>query len=294
MHYEQPTTSRVEANGVELAVYTWPGEGPPIIFAHANGFHGRCWAPVIAQLAGRHRIAYDQRGHGQSARPAPPYRWPDLGADLAALARALGLRGALGVGHSLGGYATALAAALAPEVFAALLLIDPVILPLHHYIGRLPGVHGAARRRNHWISPAAFYQRLHTRSPFNQWHPLALHAYCNHGLRRLPGGQGYELACPPAVEAEIYHTASEHAIYEAIAAVHIPVTVVRGHPYLEDPLANLSASPTTPDLATAFPNGRDLHLTGHGHFIPMEDPDLVARLIDAAIATMHEVRSEGC
>jgi lipase len=278
-----PQERRIAVNGVELAVYEWPGEGPPILLAHANSFHGRCWDPVAAALPGRRRIALDLRGHGRSAKPAPPYLWPDFGADLAELARALDLRGAIGVGHSLGGYATALAAAQTPERFAALLLIDPVILPREAYAGApLPGVHGAARRRNQWPSPAALYERLHAREPFSRWAPAALHAYCDHGLLPDPGGDGYVLACPPAVEADIYHNSTVHSPYDAIATVAIPVTVVRAHRHAINPATDLSASPTWPGLAAAFPAGRDRHLTDHSHFIPMEDPALTARLIAEA------------
>jgi lipase len=270
---------RVAVNGVELATYTWPGDGPPVLLAHANSFHGRCWEPVVARLPGRQCVAFDQRGHGQSDKPAPPYRWPDFGADLAALARALGLRGAIGVGHSLGGYATALAAALAPECFRALLLIDPVILPPARYTGRLPGEHGAARRRARWESPAALFARLHARHPFSRWEPAALHAYCDHGLLPAPDGDGLLLACPPAVEADIYQGNTAHPIYDAIATLRLPVVVVRGHPYQVNPAEDLAASPTAPDLAAAFARGRDIHLVDHTHFIPMEDSALVARLI---------------
>lgn len=266
-------------NGVALAVYEWPGEGPPIIMAHANSFHGRCWAPVAELLPERRRIAFDLRGHGQSARPPPPYSWPDFGHDLAELARALDLRGAIGVGHSLGGYALTLAASLAPERFASLLLIDPVILPHARYTGRLPGVHGVARRRSHWASPDAFYARLHAAYPFSRWTPAALHAYCDHGLLPDPDGAGYVLACPPAVEADIYHASVEHSLDAVIATTAHPVLVVRGHPYALNPADELAASPTDPELAARFPNGRDLHLREHSHFIPMEDPALVAELI---------------
>lgn len=235
---------------------------------------------MAARLPGRRLIAFDQRGHGQSSKPDPPYVWLDFGRDLAALARALDLRGAVGVGHSLGGYATTLAASLAPECFHALLLLDPVILPPERYGARLPGVHGAARRRNHWSSPRAFYERLHAHHPFNRWEPAALHAYCDYGLLRNPAGHDYILACPPAVEADIYHATTEHPIYDAIATLTLPVTVARGHPYQLNPAEDLTASPTAPDLAASFARGRDLHLVEHTHFIPMEDSALVARLVE--------------
>jgi hypothetical protein len=104
--------------------------------------------------------------------------------------------------------------------------------------------------------------------------------HCDHGLLPAPGGHGYVLACPPAVEADIYHGSTEHGIYDAIAAVQAPVVVVRGHPSQLTPAIDLSASPTAVDLAAHFPSGRDIHLADHTHFIPMEDPALVAELIE--------------
>jgi len=276
---ERPLERRVAADGVELAVYEWPGAGPPVLLAHANSFHARCWDPVVARLPGRRLVAFDLRGHGRSDKPAPPYHWPDFAADIVAVARALDLRGAVGVGHSLGGYGMALAASLAPERFAALLLLDPVILAPERYTGRMASVHGAARRRARWASPEAFYARLDGHHPFNRWEPDALRAYCEHGLLPAPDDDGYLLACPPAIEAEIYHGHSASPIYDAIATVRVPVVVVRGHPYQDNPAEDLTASPTAPGLAAAFPNGRDIHLTDHSHFIPMEDSALVAGMI---------------
>ncbi|MFV9504516.1 MAG: alpha/beta fold hydrolase [Oscillochloridaceae bacterium umkhey_bin13] len=274
-----PHNLTLTVNGVELAVYEWPGDGPPILFVHANSFHARCWDPVVAHLPGRRCLALDLRGHGQSAKPPPPYAWPQFGNDVAELVQALGLRQTIAVGHSLGGYAITLAAALAPTAFAALILIDPVILEPQYYFGRAPGVHGAARRRKTWPSPAALYARLHERPPFEAWHPAALHAYCDHALVPDPGTQDLTLACPPEIEADIYYGATAHPIYAEISTIQLPTLVVRGHPYDVNPAENLSASPTPPGLAAAFANGRDLHLPQHSHFIPMEDPALVARLV---------------
>src|SRR3954454_6043345 len=125
----RPTLTTMAVNGLDLAVWDWPGAGPPILFAHATGFHGRCWDAVIRRLPGRRAIAVELRGHGRSAKPDPPYRWSDFGADVAEVARQLDLLGAVGVGHSMGGHSMAIAAARRPEAFSSLLLVDPVIFP---------------------------------------------------------------------------------------------------------------------------------------------------------------------
>ena len=90
-----------------------------------SGFHARCWDQVVAHLPGRQVFAIDMRGHGLSEKPPPPYPWRNFGLDVAAVAEELGLRGAVGVGHSKGGFAVTAAAARVPAAFSALLLVDP-------------------------------------------------------------------------------------------------------------------------------------------------------------------------
>src|SRR5205823_3346713 len=154
----RPSLSNLTVNGLELALWDWPGDGPPLLFAHATGFHGRCWDQVIRSLPGRRAIAVDLRGHGRSAKPAPPYRWRDFGHDLVEVARQLDLTGAVGVGHSMGGHSIALAAALLPRAFSALLLLDPTIFTPEYY-GQ-PTRHDASfvlKRRNRWASPGEMF-----------------------------------------------------------------------------------------------------------------------------------------
>ena len=140
--------------GVDLAVWEWPGDGPTFLFAHATGFHARCWDEVIRGLPRGRAIAMDMRGHGRSDKPAPPYRWREFGEDVAELAKLLELRDVVGVGHSMGGHSMALAAALRPEAFSSLILVDPTIFQREYY--GLPQRHDSSyirKRRNHWASP---------------------------------------------------------------------------------------------------------------------------------------------
>lgn len=77
------------------------GEGPPVLLLHGWSRSGADLAGLAARLAPRHRvIRLDLRGHGRSA----PGRFTlaDLAGDVAALAKALDLRGTVLVGWSLG------------------------------------------------------------------------------------------------------------------------------------------------------------------------------------------------
>ena len=86
---EEPAAIAVDGDGVALTVVDWVGDSPPLLFAHATGFHARCWDEVIRRLPGRRSHAIDMRGHGRSEKPALPYDWWRFGEDVAAVARAL-------------------------------------------------------------------------------------------------------------------------------------------------------------------------------------------------------------
>lgn len=276
---ENPALRIINVDGIDLAVWEWPGADPPFIFAHATGFHGRLWDYLIRRLSGRRCLAVETRGHGRSARPDPPYRWRHLGRDLAGLLRGLGVCGAYGIGHSSGGHSMVQAAALVPEAFAAMLLIDPTIFPVFRYSGPAPDFAFTLRRKNVWRSPEEMIERFRSRAPFVAWLPEILRDYCQFGL--LPNGDHLELACPPAAEASIYEEsiAPESNIYAEVAQVTAPVTILRAGIARTPAKLDLAASPTAADLAGRFARGRDLVLEGASHFIPMEAPD---RVIDEA------------
>ena len=277
-----PAERRLSVNGVELAAYDWPGEGRSIFFCHGTGLHARCWDQVIAQLAGHRALALDFRGHGRSSKPPSPYYWRTFGEDAADVAAQVGLRNATGVGHSMGAHALIVAAALHPEAFSALLLIDPVIRPRSAYVGPFKGAQFVAKRRNEWASPEEMFDSFADRRPFATWDRRVLRDYCDFGL--LPANRGYVLACAPAVEAEIYENGAlpNADVYPEIASIQIPVKVVRAR-LVRYPSDVMLGSPTTPDLASRFAHGTDLLLSEHSHFIPMEAPALTAKLIQELI-----------
>ncbi|PWU09159.1 MAG: alpha/beta hydrolase [Terriglobia bacterium] len=275
-----PELLHVSVNGLDLAVWDWPGEDPPVLFVHATSFHGRCWDEVIRHLPHRHCLAFEARGHGRSAKPDPPYHWRSLADDLFRTAELLNLTGAIGVGHSMGGFTVTAAAALRPGTFSALLLVDPTIRVPEAYGTKPLDASFIRRRREHWSSPGEMFEKLQRRAPFDRWERVVLEDYCKFGL--LPNGAGFTLACPPAVEASIYECSKEAAADPSreISAVTVPVTVLRaGFP--SPPLFAEDPSPVDPKLASRFLRGRDVFLPDHAHLIPMEAPELVAGHIAA-------------
>lgn len=79
-------------------------------------------------------IAADQRGHGESDRPADGYTMEHFGRDAIALLEALGIARAVVVGHSMGSFASQYVAALAPERVSHLVLVDSGVTCRHEAV----------------------------------------------------------------------------------------------------------------------------------------------------------------
>lgn len=276
-----PIESRYTVNGVELTVFEWPGEGRPLFFAHATGFHARCWDETIRQLPGRHCMAVDMRGHGRSTKSPLPYSWLQFGRDVAELAAALRLRDAIGIGHSMGGHSVTYAAALQPGAFAGLLLLDPVILPKEAYAVPRGTEHFASRRRNEWASADEMFERFASRPPYDSWDRAVLRDYCDFGLLPNPSGEGFVLACPPEVEGNIYLMGGDGEIYGEIESLDIPARIVRARLRTEGDEGAFNASPTYPRLVEHFKRGSDVAYPEATHFFPMQQPGLVASELHA-------------
>lgn len=281
---------------MQLAAWEWPGEGTPILLVHATGFHGRCWDAVVRRLPGRRVFAIDMPCHGASEVRMPPFDWTDLGHDLGALIDSLGLQGAIGVGHSMGGHTLTLAAAARSGAFRSLLLIDPVMvepeLARRAWDAMRATEHPVARRRRHWESPEQMITAFAGREPYCRWEPEVLEDYCRHGLRAREGGD-YELACLPELEAAVYTGSHMRDIYREIPRVQVPVQVVRARDRRpEDSPFDFSPSPTWAALASLFPAGSDEQLPDRSHFIPMELPAWTARRIEALVAATEPTEAE--
>src|SRR5947209_5793072 len=53
-----PNLTILPVRGLNLAVWEWAGEGPTFFFAHATGFHGRCWDEVIREIPSSAGVLY--------------------------------------------------------------------------------------------------------------------------------------------------------------------------------------------------------------------------------------------
>jgi pimeloyl-ACP methyl ester carboxylesterase len=271
-------TFALPGRGVELAGLEWGSSGPVALLHHANGFCKGVWGLVADALRDRWRvIAIDARGHGDSSKPegAAAYAWYAFAEDLVAVAAQLrresGQPLALGIGHSFGGTSMIGAAARDPNLFARLLLVDPVIPPpppvmagRQDHLTRL--VAGARRRRAEWPSRQAAREWCAQRSFFATWQPEAIELYLLDGMHERADGS-LVLKCPGAIEGAVFGGSIELDIFARARQVTTPSLLLwaeRG----DFPL------PLYETIAGSMAESR-VERVAAGHLVPMERPDLV-------------------
>ena len=286
-----PREHRLAAPEGELCWFEWGdvSDRPSVLLLHATGFHARLWDQVVAALpAGTHVVAPDHRGHGRSAKPASLSDWAATSDFLLPLIDRFAGASFVGCGHSMGGYVLTRLAAERPAAFRHLILIDPVIMPPEFYPDVQqpvpdPAEHPVARRRGRWDDWQAMNAHFGSRPPYAHWRPEALADYCRHGLLPATDGEGWELACPPALEASVYLNALRTNLHGWFGRMSAPASVIRARTGERDGNLDFSVSPTWPGLGAALGAVRDEQWGELSHFIPMEAPERLAMLIAAEL-----------
>ena len=264
-----------------LAVHDLGGAGPTILYAHATGFHARCWQTVATRLNNRHNVGYDARGHGDT--PADPdwlVDWETHGADATAIAETLQADGpVLGVGHSMGGAALLMAAIAKPHLFRGLVVYEPIVMPTDplrdleaeprpdNFLAA-----GARKRRSSFASFEDAIANYSSKPPLRAFTPECMQDYVRHGFSLGSDGQVH-LKCTGELEARTYEAGGNHHTWDRLGEFRIPVWVVCGLPESMQPSSRMVA------LAEQIPGARYIEFDQLGHFGPMQAPALIADLI---------------
>lgn len=257
--------------------------GTALHFLHGNGLSSGVYWPMLRQLSDYSVFCHDYEGHGLSDRPehfARPAglirRIPQI------IAEHLPNRRRVGIGHSYGGALTLRVAAAQPQLFSALVLLDPILLPTPAYamlrlsaMLRLnPMSRSARRRRAHWPSREAAWRHLHQRGIYRGWSEAAFTAFIRHALRERADGS-CELSCPPWLEAAIF----DHPVYpwQALPRLQCPTLVLYGrssYAFMAGAMRQVAAR--NPKVQLEAVDG--------GHCFMLEDPQHSAKRIAEFLA----------
>jgi len=256
---------------------------PVLLLAHANGFHGRVFDPMVdGGLRDHFRcVTFDFRGHGDSPRAGVIVDdWWRFGDDVAEVVDAIDDRPLFGFGHSMGGAALLMTELNAPGTFRALFAYEPIVPPTTPAplprVGDNAMVDAALRRREVFDSSDAAIFNYSSKPPLNVFTPAAMRAYVEHGFAPQPDGS-VRIKCRGETEASIYRTAGDHHVFDRLGEVRCPVTVAIG--------ADLGIGPAAfgPLVVERLPQGRLVRFDDLDHFGPMAAPE---KLADAVAATL--------
>jgi pimeloyl-ACP methyl ester carboxylesterase len=122
--------------------------GEAVVLLHGLSDSWFSYSRILPSLPLHLRVfALDQRGHGDSDRPASGYTVADFGEDVVAFLDAVGVSRATIVGHSMGAFVAQRVAIIAPERVQRLVLIggarsarNAVVLGLQAELADLPDV----------------------------------------------------------------------------------------------------------------------------------------------------------
>ena len=266
------------ADGLAIATYDLGGDGPPLLFAHATGFHARVWLPIAERLADRfHCYAFDSRGHGDS-EIGDDDSWRTWSGDAIAVVEQLDLDRPFAVGHSSGGALLLMAEQDHPGTFSGLFCYEPVMMPADQPLP--PGTpnpleEGARRRREAFPSFDDARANYASKPPLNVLAAESLDAYVRYGFEEI--GDGVRLKCRGENEARMYAGTLVHDAFRRLGEIRCPVTYACGE------RTDAMGPAAVEAMAERTPHGRALVLPGLGHFGPLEDPAAVAETIRGSV-----------
>jgi len=259
----------------------WPSNGVPAHFFHANAFPPDGYGPLLDQLSRNTALtALWARPLWKEPGRRRGVTWSSYADDLIAYLDQVD-HPVVGVGHSMGATATLEAAARRPDLFLAVIAVEPVILPLGRVaITRLaPDVikHGkqplkaTLEKPDRWPSREAAFRWFRDHRAYRRIATDRLDTFLDSALAE--DEQGMHLAF--TVPWEVHNYGAPSYVGRHLKKVRCPVLALRGKPslFLEDDVWNHWQRIAKGVTFHSFPE--------NGHLLPLEAPEAVAARINS-------------
>jgi 3-oxoadipate enol-lactonase len=245
---------------VELAYSVLGDRDRPMLVMSSGLGTGRAVWDGQHSLAAHHSLLlYDHRGLGASPAPPGPYSVQELGTDLIGLLDKLGVQSASFCGLSLGGLVGLWLAAHHPERIHGLVVMSALsrLQPASRYLER------AAAVRAGGVEPIAsgVVARWFT-DRFAQEHPATVESF----VRALAGmnAEGYASCCDAIATCDLRTD---------IHKIDARTLIIAGE---DDPIVPSSSAVM---FAASFRDAGVAVVTGAGHLVNVEQPEIVNRLV---------------
>lgn len=251
---------------------------PLLHFAHANGVPSACYNKMLQALAHRAEVC-TLPVLGTDPRYPVTDNWPHLVEQVADSVRDLGRGPVIGVGHSMGGLCTFMAAHRHPELFSAVVIMDPPVINgwgalsfgLMKKLGladRITPAGKSAGRREIWNSRDEVRASLGRKKFFQAFDPDCFEDYLLFGFTNTE--RGVRLTIPVATEVAIFR-ATPHDAWRYRSALKVPGVLLTG------------AQSEFEGTGFAERMARHHHLRHEkvegGHMFPLEKPLLTAEAV---------------
>ena len=284
--YIEPIENDLDTPDGKIHYLDWGGSGPEVHLLHANGFCAGTYSPFVKHLIDDlHIVASDLRGHGDSDQLYLKriFDWHIFVDDLKILIEKTMSPPIIGVGHSLGAVTTYIAAAKYPQLFSAIILIDPSILPRRRLLWfaalKMIGLAGnrqlarsARRRRKMFQGKSEALKRFTSgHGIFKSWSKEFVEAYLECGLLEKDSETAV-LKCDPELEAQIFESVP-HDVWRYAKKISCPVLAIRGEH------SDVFTADSAGRLKQILPDCELATIPDAGHFVPMGKPQECARVI---------------
>ncbi len=274
-------------------LYEFGGDGPVLHLGPANGFPPQTYQPLIEPLLESYRVlSVLPRALWPNTEPPPkPQEWVyNIVPDLLSGLHEHQLDQAIVIGHSIGAITAMMAATKQPQLFKAVIVLDPTIFTSRQNwmirLSRLinldpPMARRAEKRRYQFADLDEALAYFKSKRLFQDWSDDALTLYCE---TLVPNGNGgYQLAWPRAWEAFYFrtlYTGIWHGI-QAFKRTSLPLLAIRGGTsttFTEEVVRRMQQ--VLPDMTFA-------EIDGHGHLFPMTAPEQASSIIMGWLGTLQ-------
>jgi pimeloyl-ACP methyl ester carboxylesterase len=238
------------------------GDGDPLLLIQGLGYARWSWSPIVPALAERYRVLwFDNRGIGESDKPAGPYTARQMAGDALQVLDEAGVDGAHVVGASLGGMIAQELAVAAPE------RVDKLVLCCTHP----GGAHGVPMPE----VTVRLFQEAATLAP-----EVALRRFVENALGASPSPglvdelYALRLANPPDPAGWQAQAAAGTTFPGVDGAIDAPTLIVTGT------ADNVVDARNADVLAERIPGARVHRFEGLGHLFFWEDPAGFVRILE--------------
>lgn len=266
-------------------------------FSHANGYPPQTYRKLLQEFEDQHAIIVSE--HRPLWRPeiAPESlnSWQVFADDLEVALEAQE-KPVISVGHSMGSAAVMMAAARRPELFKAIVLIEPVLVPRRFVLllkifrtlakHKIPMVGKALNRVDCWADKTSAFNHFRPKPVFKEISDEILWDFVNHGLedKFLSGDSEAksEVTLRYSKQWEAHCYSLVHNLWPLLPKLKVPVLAIRGE------TSNTLWPATWQRWQKMSPQHDYLEIKGAGHLVPFEQPHELAKGIKAWLEQLKD------